>query len=61
MNGALWHIGKALQIMGLLWAPYALYLGVTGLDARKELMMLLVAAFQFILGYMLIRISGTQK
>jgi hypothetical protein len=61
MQGSLFYIGKGLQLLGLVWAPYALYVGVTGQDSRKELMLLLVAAFQFILGYLLIRISGARK
>ncbi len=61
MQGALWHIGKGLQLLGLIWAPYALYMGVTGQDARKELQMLGVAALQFILGYVLVRMSGASK
>ncbi len=61
MQGVLWYIGRGLQILGLVWAPYALFLGLNGEDARKELMMLTVAALQFLIGYGLIQLSGVKK
>lgn len=56
----IWNFGKLLQLVALIQAPYALYIGVTQNDARAELKYLLLAAVQFLLGLVLIQWSSKE-
>ncbi len=54
----LWNLGKLLQMIALVQAPYALYVGVTTNDARLELKYLMLAVVQFMLGLGLVKWSS---
>jgi|GEM_PF-1461202 len=56
-----WHVGKILQLVALLQAPYALYLGMTTGDARAEMKHLALAAIQFLVGYLLVSVFGNKQ
>lgn len=54
----IWHVGKFLQLTGLVVAPYALYVGMSTSDARSELKLLLLAVIQFLLGLLMVKWSS---
>lgn len=55
-----WNLGKLLQLIGLIQAPYALYLGFNTRDATTELKLLLLAVVQFLLGLALVQWSSKE-
>lgn len=55
-----WNFGKLLQLIALIQAPYALYIGVTQNDARAELQYLVLAAIQFLIGLGLVQWSSSK-
>lgn len=61
MNGTLWHLGKLLQVLGLLLGPWALFVGIKTNDAREELSLLLFAVILFLVGLLLVRSTGAEK
>ena len=54
----IWNFGKLLQLIALLQAPYALYVGVTTNDARLELKYLGLAVIQFLIGLGMVKWSS---
>ncbi|NCN27596.1 hypothetical protein GW915_08490 [bacterium] len=60
MKSLLWHFGKLLQMLGLILAPYALYVGMSTSDAKIELKLLLISVACFIMGVMLVRATSEQ-
>lgn len=56
-----WNFGKLLQMVALIQAPYALYLGVTTNDARMEMKYLGLAVVQFLLGLGLVKWASGDK
>ncbi len=57
----LWNLGKLLQLVALIQAPYALYLGLTYNDARLEMKYLGLAVVQFLLGLLLVKATSTAE
>ncbi len=55
-----WNLGKLLQLIALVQAPYALYVGLTTNDSRLELKYLMLAVIQFLLGLSLVRWSSKE-
>ncbi|MEZ4813994.1 MAG: hypothetical protein R3A80_02150 [Bdellovibrionota bacterium] len=55
-----WNLGKLLQLIALIQAPYALYIGVSTNDARLELKYLMLAVVQFLLGLGLVQWSSKE-
>jgi hypothetical protein len=53
-----WNLGKLLQLIALIQAPYALYIGVTTNDARLELKYLGLAVIQFLVGLGMVKWSS---
>jgi hypothetical protein len=53
-----WNLGKLLQLIALIQAPYALYIGVTTNDARLELKYLGLAVIQFLIGLGVVKWSS---
>ena len=53
-----WNLGKLLQLIALIQAPYALYIGVTTNDARLELKYLGLAIIQFLIGLGVVKWSS---
>ncbi|MEI7441008.1 MAG: hypothetical protein WCK43_05165 [bacterium] len=53
-----WNLGKLLQLIALIQAPYALYVGVTTNDARLELKYLGLAVIQFLIGLGVVKWSS---
>lgn len=51
----MYALARLVQFAGLVVAGSALFIGVMGKDARRELMVLGVGAGVFLLGYMLQR------
>ena len=56
-----WNFGKLLQLVGLIQAPYALYVGVTTNDARAEMKYLGLSVAQFMIGLALVKWSSGDK
>jgi hypothetical protein len=54
----IWNLGKLLQLIALIQAPYALYLGLTTNDARLELKYLGLAVIQFLVGLGMVKWSS---
>ena len=54
----IWNLGKLLQLIALIQAPYALYIGVTTNDARLELKYLGLAVIQFLVGLGMVKWSS---
>jgi hypothetical protein len=50
MSSFSWLLGKTLQLMGLLTTGFALYVGLSTGDSKRELMLLLAGAAQFLIG-----------
>jgi hypothetical protein len=50
-----WNFGKVLQLIALIQAPYALYIGMSTNDARLELKYLLLAVIQFLSGLLMVK------
>lgn len=55
-----WNFGKLLQLVALIQAPYALYVGLSTNDARTELKFLMLAVVQFLLGLALVQLSSKE-
>jgi hypothetical protein len=53
-----WNLGKLLQLIALIQAPYALYIGLTTNDARLELKYLGLAVIQFLVGLGMVKWSS---
>ena len=53
-----WNLGKLFQLIALIQAPYALYIGVTTNDARLELKYLGLAVIQFLVGLGMVKWSS---
>lgn len=53
-----WNLGKLLQLIALIQAPYALYIGFTTNDARLELKYLGLAVIQFLIGLGVVKWSS---
>ena len=51
----MWHLGKVLQLIALVLAPYALMVGMSTSDARRELSLLLISVAFFLAGWVLVR------
>lgn len=60
VKNIVWHLGKFLQMLALVIAPYALYLGMSTSDARSELKLLLLAVIQFLIGLLLVKWSSAE-
>ena len=60
MKSFLWHTGKFLQMVALVMAPYALYMGMSTHDAKLELKLLLISVLQFLVGYFLVRSTSSE-
>ena len=54
----IWNLGKLLQLIVLIQAPYALYVGLTTNDARLELKYLGLAVIQFLVGLGMVKWSS---
>jgi hypothetical protein len=54
----IWNLGKLLQLIALIQAPYALYVGLTTNDARLELKYLGLAVIQFLVGLGMVKWSS---
>lgn len=50
MNGLIYIFAKALQVMGMLTMPWALYQGLARDDMSSELMLLAVGGMLFLMG-----------
>lgn len=57
----MWHLGKLLQLLGLVLGPWALYVGVSTQDAKEELSLLLFAVILFLVGLLIVRSTGAEK
>lgn len=60
MRSTLWSLGKFLQLLGLVWGAYSLFVGLNTHDAKRELTLLLAAVFQFLAGWVLVRYSESR-
>ncbi len=58
MSRPVYFIGKALQIMGLIALPSAIWAGQLKHDEKGAIMIFLSSVSVFILGYFLCRISS---
>ena len=53
-----WFVGKLLQILGLLSAGYALYVGLSTNNSRQELALLGTGVIEFVCGLLLLKFSA---
>lgn len=58
MKAILWHFGKLIQLVGLVLAPYALWVGMSTSDATTELKLLLSSVACFVVGYTMVRATA---
>ncbi|HVJ63732.1 MAG TPA: hypothetical protein VM901_00610 [Bdellovibrionota bacterium] len=58
MKSLLWHGGKLLQLIALTQVGYALVVGLTTNDSRRETELLVLGAAQFLVGLVLVRFSS---
>ena len=58
MKSLLWHGGKLLQLIALAQVGYALVVGLSTNDSRRETELLVLGAAQFLVGVVLVRFSG---
>lgn len=61
MKSLLWHGGKLLQLIALTQVGYALIVGLSTNDSRREIELLILGAVQFLVGVVLVRFSGEGK
>lgn len=55
MKSLLWHGGKLLQMIALAQVGYALIVGLSTNDSRREIQLLVLGAAQFLIGLFLVR------
>ena len=58
MKSFLWHGGKLLQMIALTQVGYALIVGLSTNDSRRETELLVLGVAQFLVGLVLVRFSG---
>jgi hypothetical protein len=58
MRSLLWHGGKLLQLIAMAQVAYALFVGLSTNDSRRETELLVLGSAQFLIGVVLVRLSG---
>ncbi len=58
MASFFWLLGRTLQFLALVQVGYALYLGLSTGDSRREVTILSAGAVEFLVGYFLTRVTG---